>query len=249
MVSLSALTIARYWTATKKVESEPLIESNNVATSNDPKSMPNITPGVEWRGGIELGLWLFLGSTVQITGIQSTTAISAAILVQTTTILVPLLDTLFVTRKPISTKLWISCIVALIGVIIVSSGGPTANSDSNIDMITSTITNTNTLDSVANTCSSDPWSCAMNNMIHTFTSLPTIHMNTGDMLILLSAIFYSMHVIRLGTYANQVHPVRLAQVKSFTELCASFAAIGAVFLYGNGECVCEDNHVIYSSPP
>ena len=231
LVSLTDLTIARYWTTTQ------IIEDDNVAkSSNDLNSMQNITPGMEWRGGVELGLWLFLGSTVQITGIQSTTAISAAILVQTTTILVPLLDTLFVTRKPISSKLWISCIVALIGVIIVSSGGTTAvNSDSNIDMITSTITNANNLDTIAISCSSNPWSCAMNNVVHVFTSLPSIHMNTGDMLILLSAIFYSMHVIRLGTYANQVHPVKLAQIKSFTELCASFAAIGAVFLYGNGE--------------
>ena len=233
LVSLTALTIARYWTATppSNEKSETLFENDNIANSK-----PSITPGLEWRGGVELGLWLFLGSTVQITGIQSTTAISAAILVQTTTILVPLLDTLFVTRKPISSKLWISCIVALIGVIIVSTGGQTTmNSDNNIDIITNTITTATNVDSIAMTCFSEPWSCVMNNIIHSISSLPTIHMNTGDMLVLLSAIFYSMHVIRLGTYANQVRPVKLAQIKSFTELCASFAAIGAVFLYGNGK--------------
>jgi len=230
LVSLTALTIARYWTATPREKSGSLLENNNIANS-----IPSITAGLEWKGGVELGLWLFLGSTVQITGIKSTTAISAALLVQTTTVLVPLLDTLFITRKPITSKLWISCIVALIGVIIVSTGGSTMNSESSIDIITNTVTTTTNIDSIAMIFSSEPWSYFINNMAHGISSLPTIHMNTGDMLVLLSAIFYSMHVIRLGTYANQVRPVKLAQIKSFTELCASFAAIGVVFLYGNGK--------------
>ena len=168
----------------------------------------------EWRGGVELGLWLFMGSTVQITGIQQTTAINAAILVQTTTILVPLLDTLLVTRGPISPKLWISSAAALVGVITVSAGSSISTSTSG--------TATAAADS-AGACG-DPW-CAAEGL---GAWLAEPHVSNGDLLILLSAVFYSMHVIRLGRFAAQSEPVRLAQIKSLTELGASAAAIAAL---------------------
>lgn len=223
IVSLAALTVA-----------------SKVGTNKGPdkREVETLNSGVEWRGGVELGLWLFLGSTVQITGIQTTTAISAAILVQTTTILVPLFDSLLVTRGPIPLKLWLSCIVALIGVVTVSSGTGVSNTDRATE---AAITAATTL--TASTCA-DQVSCA----IASATSLlQSITFNQGDLLVLLSAVFYSMHVIRLGNFASRSDPVKLAQVKSFTELCASLAAILALYATTGGDTVNEYVKTVISS--
>ena len=49
---------------------------------------------LEPRVGIELGIYLFMGSMLQVYGIQQVSATKAAVLVQCTTILVPLLESL-----------------------------------------------------------------------------------------------------------------------------------------------------------
>lgn len=149
---------------------------------------------LELQSGIELGLWLFAGSTVQIMGIQSTTATRAAILVQLTTIIVPIFESVSSGRR-ISPTLWSSCLLALAGVslVTVDSGGP----------------------GIAALASAGTF------------SLP----NQGDMLVLLSAVFYSLHVVRLGRIAGGVSPIRLARVKSLTELSFSGLVLGLLFLF------------------
>ena len=88
-ISTSALTVAKYLSSSSEKDRE---HDSDVASSSTAPKNENINRfNLEWRAGVELGLWLFLGSTVQISGIQSTTAIRAAILVQLTTILVPFL--------------------------------------------------------------------------------------------------------------------------------------------------------------
>jgi drug/metabolite transporter (DMT)-like permease len=207
-ISTSALTVAKYL-------SPPSVKSNednaNLASSTASPQDENIYGlSLEWTAGIELGLWLFLGSTVQISGIQSTSAIRAAILVQLTTILVPFFETVLVNKRAISTKLWTSCIIAMVGVITVSSdGGSFSNlhrslSFSDIDKIF-------------------------------LTFVENIRFNSGDLLVSLSSIFYSMHVIRLGTFASRVSPIKLAQIKSLTELALSTAAIALVCLLGGND--------------
>jgi drug/metabolite transporter (DMT)-like permease len=163
----------------------------------------------EWRAGLELGLFLFLGSTIQILGIQSTSAISAAVLVQSTTILVPLLETLLVTKKPVSQKLWVSCFLALAGVVIVGTGGE--------------------LGAGSVTCNDGSFSCLFDAVRE---SLANAHFNQGDLFILIAAVFYSLHVVRLGVFAPRASPVKLAQVKSFTELILSALAIIGVCIFG-----------------
>lgn len=206
-VSSAALTAANY-----------ISSRSNLGKLN--ASKPNLSSGsstaiskrysLEWRAGVELGLWLFLGSTVQISGIQLTTAIRAAILVQLTTILVPFFETILVNKKAISSKLWASCLIAMIGVITVSTD----------------------VGSVNNSCSTFSWSCIDKSLI---AFLENIKFNTGDLLVSLSAIFYSMHVIRLGKFASRVSPVKLAQIKSITELTFSAAAISLVCIFGGND--------------
>jgi len=157
---------------------------------------------LESRAGFELGMWLFFGSTVQIMGIQSTTATRAAILVQLTTIIVPILDSLFSAargegRDIIPPRLWLSCVLALVGVCLVTLEGQ----------------------------SGAPFSPEL---LSSLFSMP----RSGDLLVLLSALFYSTHVVRLGQVvkSKEVSPVRLARVKSLTELTASATVLLLFFL-------------------
>ena len=169
------------------------------------------TPKELWSGA-ELGLWLFAGSTVQIMGIQSTTASRAAILVQLTTILVPLLDTIS-SGRAVPLRLWTACTLALVGVCLVTVQ-PT------------------TVDSAVG-----PY------LSQLFTiGLP----NQGDLLVMLAACFYSMHVVRLGRVMSSissstsvtavaddmvVSPIRLARIKSLTELAACSGTMLLFFLF------------------
>jgi drug/metabolite transporter (DMT)-like permease len=192
VASLTALTLARVLSTTET--SKPIADVN---VPQDDK-----TQGVETRVGLELGMWLFLGSTIQIVGIQSTTAIKSAIIVQLTTVIVPILESLLVTKKPVSQRLWVSCILALVGVIICSFDGAILTAG------------TSDLNSVAQMLSSN------------------LQLNTGDFLVGLSAFFYSMHVVRLGKFAIDADPVKLAQMKSFTGFTATIVLILGICLFG-----------------
>jgi len=55
-------------------------------------------------------------------------------------------------------------------------------------------------------------------------------LSQGDLLILGAAVLYTLHVVRLGTYARQTTPMRLAASKATTESILSFALI--FFLVG-----------------
>jgi drug/metabolite transporter (DMT)-like permease len=98
-------------------------------------------PLMSWtalQGGMELGLWLFLGSTVQgqctvichlhmqvtfavvaVYGLQDTTASRAAFLVQMTTVFVPILESI-ASRKALPPQLWLACSLALAGILCLS---------------------------------------------------------------------------------------------------------------------------------
>ena len=78
---------------------------------------------LEPRVGVELGMYLFVGSMLQVYGIQMVSATKAAVLVQCTTILVPLLESQLY-RKKLSKKLWAACCLALLGVLRLTLDNP-----------------------------------------------------------------------------------------------------------------------------
>lgn len=79
--------------------------------------------GNEASIGAELGMYLFAGSTLQVAGIQQVSAIKAAVLVQCTTIVVPLLESLLTSTK-LSTNILSACLIALCGVLLISIDDP-----------------------------------------------------------------------------------------------------------------------------
>lgn len=100
--------------------------------------------------GAELGIWLFAGSMTQVMGIQSTSSIKASILVQLTTVLVPVLES-FISKRQLTSKLWLSSALAFTGVVLCSNHDPAV-------------------------------------LLHP----DSLSFGSGDLLVILSAVFYSM---------------------------------------------------------
>lgn len=68
------------------------------------------------HGGLELGLYLFVGNLLQVLGLKTVPSDRAAFLLQLTTILVPLLEAS--RSKAVSKRTWLACFVALLGVAV-----------------------------------------------------------------------------------------------------------------------------------
>lgn len=148
-------------------------------------------------GGVELGLYLFVASNIQVLGIQQTTASRAGFLIQLTTIMVPIIESLFEGKK-LSCSLWFAIFVALLGILCISLEHP-------LDFMSSFT-------------------------LGTVTNLSVV---PGDLLICFSAVIYSLHVVRLGAWANRVKTLQLARVKASTELTMSFVVLGIGLLAKN----------------
>ena len=63
--------------------------------------------------------------------------------------------------------------------------------------------------------------------------LNALHMSQGDILILLAAIAYSAHVVRLGVYAPRTTAINLAASKATTEAVLSLSLVAGLFCVGN----------------
>eukprot|EP00980_Cylindrotheca_fusiformis_P018586 scaffold6159_cov207-Cylindrotheca_fusiformis.AAC.4 len=70
-----------------------------------------------------------------------------------------------------------------------------------------------------------------NDVVSTFRSLQTVQLSTGDNLIILGALFYSFHCIRLEFYAKQIpSAVTLAATKAITETVWTSLVLSACFI-------------------
>jgi drug/metabolite transporter (DMT)-like permease len=71
----------------------------------------------------------------------------------------------------------------------------------------------------------------------------------GDALVILSSFFYSLHVVRLGRYANESSAVKLAVSKAASELILSTVAIAvSTFFLHSNEIPTYIHSVIEDSP-
>lgn len=133
-----------------------------------------------WRAGIELGLWLFAGATLQALGLQRTTASRAGFLVSLSTAIVPLVESLVERRLP-SLNVVAAATCCTLGTALFML--PQSNS------------------AVARGVVPVTWQ--------------------GDSLVVLSALFYSGHILRLSSHAWQHVPVELATAKATTQMVAT----------------------------
>ena len=196
-----------------------LLDNNNVieqekAGGNNNNNISNDL--ITKRGGLELGSYLFIGNGLQVIGLQSVPADRAAFLVQLTTVMVPLLSAITAgTLLPIRT--YVACLIAFIGVVVMGADGSSSGSGgSGGDDVRNNIMVSSSNDSETITTA--------------VQSMQVI--SQGDILCILAALAYTMHVVRLGKYAPQTNPLELAAAKATTEallgiiLCSCLAYIG-----------------------
>ena len=114
-VSASSLQLAG-------LSSSPPQTPNDSVSTSDQNSLQrsSLPPALLWppseevRAGAELGMWLFLGSNIQLVGLQLTDAARAGFLVQLTTVIVPLAEALLLGRR-LPLQLVLACAVATAG--------------------------------------------------------------------------------------------------------------------------------------
>ena len=167
------------------------------------------------RGGIELGTYLFIGNAFQVIGLKTVPSDRAAFLLQLTTIFVPLLKSLTAsTVIPLQT--WIACLVALLGVALIGLDDGAAGVVSH---------NNNIMD--GNTIRS--YSDLLHMASSLFDRLPAFSVEDGY--IVLAAVFYTFHCIRLETYARSTaSAIGLATAKATTEmLWSGVLIVGCIF--------------------
>lgn len=154
------------------------------------------------HAGTELGAYLFIGSSLQLYGLQYTSANKAAFLVQLTTIIVPIIEGIFLGRK-LRKLTWAACLLGLIGVGVLSAGDFSSFS-----------------------------SFAMNGIAS--SNAKEI---LGDICCAIAALFFSLHVVRLGGFAGRLPPISLASVKAGTQLvlCSISWAVGSYLGFWGGE--------------
>ena len=82
-------------------------------------------------------------------------------------------------------------------------------------------------------------------------SIYAVSLQSGDGLILAAAFLYSLHVVRLGTYARQTMPLQLAAAKATTETVLSVVAVITLGLGGGDAAIGQFLHEVSmaSIPP
>ena len=151
--------------------------------------------------GIELGSYLFLGNCLQVVGLKTVPADRAAFLVQLTTIIVPILDGLLKGKGGLSLIKSTTWLACLVAFAGVIIMGLDSPE---FDWTTILASGTN-----------------IQNLDITFS--------VGDGLIITAAFAYSMHVVRLGKYAQFVTPLQLTASKARVEAVLSFALVAILF--------------------
>lgn len=178
--------------------------SNQNTSLEQREEMQVITENIDETvlGGLELGSYLFIGNVLQVIGLQTVAADRAGFLVQLTTVFVPIVQAMLAggNQRTIPVRTWIACCVAFIGVIVINADG-------------STLVNLQNEALEARTMSK-----IIENILNGFT--------VGDLLIVMAAIVYSVHVVRLGRYATTApSTVALAATKATTEAILSICLV------------------------
>lgn len=164
-------------------------EINLFLNRNEPENKTQVGENrfAFFPAGIELGVYVFLANVAQVIGLQQTSASRAAFLVQLQTVIVPVLSGLFGIDK-ITPKTWLSSLVAIAGVALLSS---------------------------------DKGHGAVSSF-------------TGDALEIVSALFFSTYIIRLGKYCNALPANPLVATKIAVQAILSIgwavlANLGTIF--------------------
>jgi len=237
VVALSTLVVANtFESSTQEVDALEDFDHSSASASSQ----------LPWRAGAELGGYLFLGNFFQVLGLQWTTADRAAFIVQLTTVIVPVLDSVSsrirfgAAAKPLPTRVWAACALAAVGVVIISAdgagynlaeaaanllGNPESKEVVGASVTAAVATATSTQSAAAAAAAAAiPATAAAAEAGAAAAALSL----RGDALVAVSAVLYSFHVLRLGSLAPEAPPLKLAQTKAAFETFYSFCTLGAL---------------------
>jgi drug/metabolite transporter (DMT)-like permease len=168
-------------------------------------------PSPSVQGGVELGSYLFVANCLQVVGLQTVEAERAGFLVQLTTVMVPLAEALLAGN--LAKVPAKTWIACMIAFLGLCIMG---------------------LDGKDNPALLD------NNPGEAFSGAIK-SFSQGDGLILAAAVLYTLHVVRLGTYARQTTPMRLASSKATTESVQSIGLIAVLVGWSTFSNGAQDN--------
>ena len=208
LVATSVLSIGKLWSTMDTTDRENgdavEVEESESRTTDNDFGFFS-NLSLSTRGGIELGTYLFIGNALQVIGLKTVSSDRAAFLLQLATIFVPLLKSVN-GQYWIPRQTWMACLVALMGVALIGLDDTEG-------------LNYNILDTIQH---QNPISY----------SLPKFSLDDG--FIVLAAIFYTFHCIKLETYARSTtSAVGLATAKATTEMIWSGIAILVCILAAN----------------
>lgn len=138
------------------------------------------------KGGVELGIYVFLANVCQVLGLESVSAGRAAFLVQLQTVMVPVLSGLF-GLEVVQKKTWIASVIAFAGVALLSL---------------------------------DKGHGAASSLV-------------GDSLEILTALFFSAYIIRLGKICTRVRSGPLVATKIVIQAVLSSTWVFGLTLLGH----------------
>jgi len=198
--------------------------SSESTSENKPESILSPWRNLPITGGLELGLYLFLGNCFQVVGLETVSADRAAFLVQLTTVFVPLLQAFTISIDSskdennffhvIPTQTWFACILAFSGVLVMDLDNKEVSTDV---VVASTATDGINMNGLSE------------KIIHVVSNLPSIGLEWGDIFVLIAAVCYTCHVVRLSKYANETTPLALATCKATTESILSIGLVGILW--------------------
>lgn len=161
------------------------------------------------QGGLELGIYLVVGNTLQVLGLKTVPADRAAFLLQLTTLFVPILEAVFQRSfQAVTARTWIACVVALVGVGAMGlddGGSSSANASGEL---------------------------SPQRFLDVFS-----HLSSGDALIVAAALAYTFHCLRLEGYAKKTSAVKLAASKACVETFFSALTVAGLVLYSQNAAI------------
>lgn len=113
-------SVAYYAVATATLWPPALLQTNSsFFDTKEAQQEHELASWTATRGGAELGTYLFIGNLLQVIALQTIPSDRAAFLLQLMTLFVPIAQSLVEQKLP-SKRIWIACIVALVGVALMT---------------------------------------------------------------------------------------------------------------------------------
>ena len=190
------------------VASLSLSTLSTLSNRTDKSTSTDTKISLPFLGGLELGGYLFFANGLQILGLKTVPADRAGFLVQLTTVMVPVVSAAFAGNLQSIPRPTWAACLLAFAGVIIMG----------LDGKEALLNDNGGIMSY------------LSSSLTTFTQ--------GDLLIVFAAFVYTLHVVRLGKYAKETTPLKLAACKATTEAILSIGLVAVLMTVGGmaGDC-------------